>query len=107
MAKKKKKTKSKQAKKDVYCLWCGKVLAYKDIPLGFHTQLIKHLLHCKNHPLTKRIEELFAENQQLKALCLRESKVLKEALKRKNNKSMIKVVAGSLEEHGIKLEKVK
>lgn len=47
-------------------------------------------------------DKLQAENKRLKALCLRESKVLKEALKRKNNKSMIAVVAGSLEEQALK-----
>lgn len=42
------------------------------------------------------------ENEQLKALCLRESLVLKEVLKRKHNKSMIAVVADSLEEQALK-----
>jgi hypothetical protein len=37
-----------------------------------------------------------AENDRLRGICLRESGVLYEALKRKNNKSMIKVVADSL-----------
>ena len=42
------------------------------------------------------IEELQAENERLRALCLRESKVLCGALKLYNNKSMIAVVADSL-----------
>jgi len=45
---------------------------------------------------------LQADVERLKALCLRESGVLKEALRRKHNKSMIAVVAGSLEEQALK-----
>ncbi len=49
---------------------------------------------------------LQAENKLLKALCLRESMVLKEALSRpKNNKSMIAVVAASLEEAALTPDK--
>ncbi len=47
------------------------------------------------------LAETEEENKRLKALCLRESGVLKEALKRKNNKSMIAVVADSLEEQAL------
>jgi len=47
-------------------------------------------------------KQLQAENKKLKALCLRESGVIREALKRKNNKSMLKVVADSLEEQALK-----
>ncbi len=46
--------------------------------------------------LLEKIEQLHAENERLRAICLRESEVLKEALKRKNSKSMIAVVAASL-----------
>ena len=42
--------------------------------------------------------DLHAENQRLKALCLRESEVLKEALHRIHNKSMIQCVITSLAE---------
>lgn len=47
-------------------------------------------------------QSLRTENEQLRALCLRESQVLKEALNRKYNKSMIAVVADSLEEQARK-----
>jgi len=47
------------------------------------------------------IEQLEDENKRLKALCWRESQVLKEALKRKNNKSMIAVVVSSLEDQAL------
>ena len=50
----------------------------------------------------KQIDRLEAENKRLRALCLRESGVLKEALNRKNNKSMIKVVSDSLAEEALK-----
>lgn len=40
------------------------------------------------------------ELERLRAICLRDSKVLKEALKRKYNKSMIAVVADALETEG-------
>lgn len=40
--------------------------------------------------------------KELEALCFRESGVLFEALKRKDNKSMIKVVAESLKEQTLK-----
>jgi len=46
-------------------------------------------------------QQLAAANKEIErlcAICQRESKVLCEALKRKNNKSMIKVVAGTLAE---------
>ena len=52
----------------------------------------------------KDCKRLLKENKKLKAVCLRESQVLKEALKRKNNKSMIAVVANSLEEYGKELK---
>ena len=42
------------------------------------------------------------ELKQLRAICLRGSRVLREALKRKNNKSMIEVVAGTLQTEGNK-----
>jgi len=45
--------------------------------------------------------DLEKENERLKAICLRESGVLKEALKRKHNKSMIAVVASSLEDQAL------
>ena len=40
------------------------------------------------------------ELKRLRAICLRDSKVLKEALKRKHNKSMIAVVADTLQTEG-------
>lgn len=43
-----------------------------------------------------------AELKRLKAICLRDSKVLKVALQRKHNKSLIAVVAATLEEEGSK-----
>jgi len=55
----------------------------------------------QNEEWKKDLEELYevkAENKKLKALCLRESSVIREALKQKNNKSMLKVAADSLEE---------
>lgn len=58
-------------------------------------------LQKENKFLNRRVckdDALLKENDRLRALCWRESQVLKEALKRKNNKSMIKVVADSLEE---------
>lgn len=46
-------------------------------------------------------ETLRLQNDRLRALCWRESQALKEALKRKDNKSMIAVVADSLEAEGL------
>ena len=42
------------------------------------------------------------ELKRLRVICLRDNKVLKEALKRKHNKSMIKVVADTLQTEGNK-----
>ena len=42
------------------------------------------------------------ELKRLRAICLRDSGVLKEALKRKHNKSMIAVVADTLQIEGNK-----
>ncbi len=53
------------------------------------------VLQATNKSLQEKIE-------RLKAVCYRESGVLTEALKRKNNKSMIEVVADSLAEHALK-----
>jgi hypothetical protein len=63
-------------------------------------------IHAVGEELIKRDQQLTAANSELAAaqaelerlrgICQRESKVLYEALKRKNNKSMIKVVAGTL-----------
>lgn len=44
------------------------------------------------------------ENEELRALCLRESLVLERAARTKNNKSMIRVVAASLAEQARKGE---
>lgn len=60
---------------------------------------------CNEDSVEYQNKKFQAKIEQLKALCLRESKVLKEALTRKNNKSMIKVVANSLEEHALKGDK--
>ena len=42
------------------------------------------------------------ELKRLRAICLRDSRVLREALKRKHNKSMIEVVADILQAEGNK-----
>ena len=42
------------------------------------------------------------ELKRLRMICLRDSRVLKEALKRKHNKSMIEVVADTLQAEGNK-----
>ncbi len=52
--------------------------------------------------LQASLTEAKEEIERLKAVCYRESGVLTEALKRKNNKSMIEVVADSLAEHALK-----
>jgi len=56
--------------------------------------------------LAVEVTERDKEIEGLKTLCYRESEVLKRALKLKNNKSMIKVVADSLAEQAL-AEKVK
>lgn len=49
----------------------------------------------------KRKDEL-KQLKRLRAICLRDGRVLKTALQRKHNKSMIAVVADTLEEEGLK-----
>lgn len=54
----------------------------------------------------KVIRKLQAEVEKLKGICLRESMVLEEALKRKDNKSMIRVVIDSLADQALQGKKV-
>lgn len=42
------------------------------------------------------------ELKRLRVICLRDSRVLRETLKRKHNKSMIEVVADTLQTEGSK-----
>ncbi len=56
-------------------------------------------LEAATKDLRTQLAEAAGEVERLKGICLRESMVLQEALKRpKNNKSMIAVVAASLAE---------
>ena len=62
----------------------------------------EHLVECWNaHEPGGKVEKLEKEVEQLRALCYRESQVLKEALKRKHNKSMIEVVSMDLAKQAI------
>lgn len=54
----------------IMCMWCGKSIVnrktVKHGKLEIMGKLAKHLLACKDHPLTKRIDELVKEKKLLK-----------------------------------------
>ena len=52
---------NKQFKNSMICLWCKKTMPKDTV------KLTEHLLECKDHPLTRRIDALQAEHKQLKA----------------------------------------
>ena len=49
------------------CMWCGHITKWDKNQVKMKAAIVKHLLECKDHPLAKRIAELVAENEQLKA----------------------------------------
>ena len=57
-------------------MWCGEKFytkrpKTKEDRREMLSVTIRHLLKCKDHPLTKRIEELVAENKRLKGTITR------------------------------------
>ena len=76
-------------KEIITCMWCGKNIVNvkaKHGRLEILGALAKHLLACKNHPLTRRIDELTKEKRLLKGKIARLEKKLKE--KKKNKKAI-------------------
>ena len=62
--------KSLNDKNTIMCMWCGKGIVKRTAKHGkleIMGELAKHLLACKNHPLTRRIDELVKERKQLKS----------------------------------------
>ena len=51
---------NEKLKRGVTCLWCG-----HKFDVGKRSQMCKHLLVCKNHPLAKRCAVLKAKNVKL------------------------------------------
>ncbi len=62
----------------IMCMWCGKGIVKRTAKCGLLEimgALAKHLLACKNHPLTKRIDELVKEKRLLKGKITRLQKI--------------------------------
>ncbi|HDY88116.1 MAG TPA: hypothetical protein ENH82_08400 [bacterium] len=72
-------------KNNIMCMWCGKdIVNHKTAKYGkfeIMGALAKHLLACKNHPLTRRIDELIKENRLLKGKITRLEKKLNKPCK--------------------------
>ena len=73
--------KSLNDKNTIMCMWCGKGIVKRIVKHGkleIMGELAKHLLACKNHPLTRRIDELIKERKQLKGKITRLKRKLEE-----------------------------
>ena len=68
-------------KNTITCMWCGEDIVERKPKFGrleVMGELAKHLLACKDHPLTRRIDELIKERKQLKGKITRLKQKLEE-----------------------------